>query len=118
MKTNNEVALAILCAGLLVPFSVLAQQGMAMPPPAIQAIDTHLQQTRTREQREAMEFKNTALVSPRPATYGQSGGSVKNPVVKKPKAVQSTIQDLDNEALFDRPGPIRADNKLSGRPTK
>ena len=117
MKTN-EVALAVLSAGLLIPFPVLAQQGMVIPPPAIQAIDTHLQQTRTREQREAMEYKNTPPVPPRPAAYGQSGGSVKNPVVKKPKAVQSTIQDLDDQALFDRPGPIRADNKSPRRPTK
>jgi len=117
MKTN-EMAFAALCAGLLVPFPTLAQQGMVMPPPAIQAIDTHLQQTRTREQREAMEDKSAASVSLRQAAYGQSGGAVKKPIVAKPKAVQSTIQDLDDQALFDRPGSIRADNKSPRRATK
>jgi len=117
MKTN-EVAFAALCAGLLVPLPALAQQGMVMPPPAIQAIDTHLQQSRTREQREAMEYKTTAPVSPRPAPLSQPGAPVKKSVVAKPKVVQSAIQDLDDQALFDRPGPIRADSKSPRKPSK
>ncbi len=107
----NEMLFVALCAGLLVPFAAMAQQGgMVVSPPAIQAIETHLQQNRTREQREMMEYKNTAPVPTRQSTY--SAGAMRKPVAAKPKEAPSTIQDLDEQALFDRPGAVRRDSKL------
>lgn len=114
----KEMLCVVLGSCLLVALPVLAQHAMVMPPPAIQAIDTHLQQTRTREQRDAIESKSAAPVQSRQAAHNQPGGSVKNPVAAKPKEAPSTIRDLDDQALFDRPEPIRADGKSRGRATK
>lgn len=120
MKTK-EMVRAVLGSCLPVAFlapPVLAQHTMVMPPPAIQAIDTHLQQARTREQRDAIESKSVAPVPPRQATHSQPGGAVKNPVATKPREAPSTIRDLDDQALFDRPEPIRAEGKSRRRTTK
>ena len=117
MKTNKAV-LAMRCACLLLPLPALAQQGMVMPPPAAQAIEQHLQQTRTREQREDIENKRAVPVAPRQATRKQPVASVKNPALTNSKEAPSNIQDLDDQALFDRPGQMRSDGKSSRRPTK
>lgn len=114
MKTNTVGLVIMLCACLPVSLSALAQQGMVMPPPAAQAIESHLQQTRIREQRDAMETKKTVPVTQRQAAHSQP----KNPVAAKPKEAPSAIQDLDGEALFDRPGQVRTDSKSRGRQTK
>ena len=110
----NKMWFVVLGTGLSGPFPALAQQGgMVVPPPAIQAIDTHLQQTRTREQREMIESKSVALVQSRQTT--SPTGSKRNPVAAKPKEVPSTIRDLDEQAIFDRPGSIGADGKSQRR---
>lgn len=113
MKTNKLV-LAVLCVCLLASLPALAQQHMVMPPPAAQAIETHLEQTRTQEQREAMENKSAAPATPRKAARKKPAGSIKTPAVTK--EAPPTIQDLDDQALFDRPG--RSGSKSPRRPTK
>ena len=70
---------------LLVSFPAFAQQ-MVMPPPAIQAIDTHLQQSRTQKQHEALGEERAASSPPRQTTQSKPS-SQKTTAKVKPKAV-------------------------------
>lgn len=100
----------MLCAGFLSTFPALAQHGMVMPPPAIQAIDTHLQQNRTREQRDAIEYKRSVPVEQiQPQNY-QTGGIKKNPAASKSKSPQTSKQSFDDQSRFDRTEQLRANN--------
>ena len=101
MKANKMVsALPVFC--LLVSLPALAQQNLVMPPPAIQAIDTHLQQSRTQKQREAMEQKRAASLPPRQTTRNKPGNPKTDAATAKPKAVRklsktaAAKQTLDN----------------------
>jgi len=113
----NKMLFVALCAGMPGVLPALAQQGgMVVPPPAIQAIDAHLQQIRTREQRETMESKSPASIPPRQTA--RSSATVKNPASAKSKELPSTIQDLDEQAIFERPGLIDAQGKSQKRSRK
>lgn len=85
MKAKKTMsALPVFC--LLISLPVLAQQ-VVMPPPAIQAIDTHLQQSRTQKQHEAMEErKRDASLPPRKTTPVQPGSAKADAATRKPKA--------------------------------
>lgn len=103
MRTNKMV-FAFLCACfLLASHPVFAQHAMIGPPPAIQAIETHMQQTRTREQRDAIEQKSAAPVPPRQAVTGQPGDTMKSPAAAKPKALQPSPPDTDSKPPRKQP---------------
>lgn len=101
MRTVNIVLIAV-CVCLHSPLAALAQHVMTGPPPGIQAIDAHLQQTRAREQREAMNQKSAIPVPPRQAQSDQAGEPEKIPVAAKPGT----------------PQPVRADSKSPRKPVK
>lgn len=79
-KLMPGVALA---TGLLSCFASFAQPGAMRAPVLPQAIETHLQQQRTLEQREAIEAK---VVAPDPAP---TQPALKKPAAKKAKKAQS-----------------------------
>lgn len=85
------------CCLLLACAEAVAQGVMA--PPAVHAIESHLQQERTRQQREAMEAQRAVPLPSRPATP--------YPPQAVPQATPSRFQNLDNEAIFERPAPPR-----------
>lgn len=74
---------AAFAAGLLICCASHAQPGAMRAPALPQAIETHLQQQRTLEQREAIEAKAAASV-PAPAQPAP-----KKPAAKKSKKTQS-----------------------------
>jgi|GEM_PF-6791201 len=87
MKTNYTL-FTLQIVGLLVSLPALAQPGTQ----TIQAIDRHLQQTRTAEQRKAMETKSADALPPGKTTNSQQ--PKKKATKKKPKAVKKpeTVQ--------------------------
>lgn len=86
MKTNEMVSvLPVFCLSGSLP--ALAQQNLVMPPLGIQAIDTHLQQSRTQKQREAVERERAASLPSRQTTHNKPGSSKTDAAVAKPKAV-------------------------------
>lgn len=117
MKTEKMIRL-LLCSGLLCSLPALAQQGRVMPPPAIQAIDTHLQQTRTREQRDAIENKSSAPVEQTQPPNYQTGGIKKNLGTSKPKSPQATKQNFDDQTRLDRTEQLRANSLPARNPGK
>jgi len=97
MKKNELVStLSVVC--LLVSLPALAQQNLVMPPPAIQAIDTHLQQSRTQKQREAMEQKRAAAPVPHQQTARKKSDSSKTGAVKAKSNPALHEQSLDNKS--------------------
>lgn len=54
---------AVFAAGLLSSFQAMAQQSPMQVPMAPRAIESHLEQKRTQEQREAIEGKNIATAA-------------------------------------------------------
>lgn len=99
MKANKMVsALPVFC--LLVSLPALAQQNLVMPPPAIQAIDTHLQQSRTQKQREAMEQERAASL-PRQTTRNKPGNQKPDAATAKPKAVRKLSKTAADKQTLD-----------------
>lgn len=92
----NEIASTLSAFCLLASFPVLAQQ-IVMPPPAARAIDTHLQQSRTQKQREAMEDKRTASLPSHQTKNNQPGNQKVGAVTAKPKAVNKPPRTATTE---------------------
>lgn len=115
MQTNKWVN-TVFFAGLVSSLPAIAQPSAVIPPPAIQAIDTHLQQKRTREQREQREVYESRSVSPllpaQPSTY-QTGGIEKTAAANRAKNVRKQDSTVDEQNRLDRSEPLRASGKSS-----
>lgn len=107
MRTNKLVNVA-LYAGLITSLPAIAQQGAMIPPPAIQAIDTHLQQKRTRDQRELYESRSASPLPPAQSANYQTGGIEKAPPVNRAKIVRTPDQGIDDQNRLDRSDQLRA----------
>lgn len=112
MQTNKWVN-TVFFAGLVSSLPAIAQPSAVIPPPAIQAIDSHLQQKRTREQREVYESRSVSPLPPaQPSTY-QTGGIEKTPAANRAKNVRKQDSAVDEQNRLDRPEPLRASGKSS-----
>jgi hypothetical protein len=83
-----------------------------LPPPAVHAIESHLQQERTRQQRQALEAQRAVPVPSRPAKPTPPQAA------RVPGAAPSRFQNLDDEAIFERPAPPRAPKQAKKKVTR
>lgn len=110
MQTNKWVT-TVLYTGLVFSLPAIAQPGPVIPPPAIQAIDSHLQQKRTREQREVYESRNVSPLPPAQPSIYQTGGIEKTPAANRAKNVRKQNSAVDEQNRLDRSEPLRASGK-------